>query len=237
MTLPSFPGGRTLGLAMAPDGRRFACTDSDWGPLDPDHALAILLWYLAEVEGRRGLVVRTAATTHLLDRIAQRWGCGLLEVPVGDGYMARALARPGVLMGAHGEGELWLPASAAAPSAAAACQLLAQAWAAAGPLGQVLVGLFDRYGPAVTRRRQVPLAAAAWRTLVQDVAAGRFPERLAGRWIVSVDRLDGCKFRLEDGAWAHLRHDGATAHLTAEAESPEQADAVLAAALALVASP
>lgn len=229
--------GAALGLANDGDADRFGCVDPDWGYLNANQALTLILWYLAEVRGRRGLVVRTVATTHLLDRIAGANGCGVLETPVGFKYLAQAMLKHDVLLAGEESGGLSIGGHIPEKDGILACLLLAQIRAEAGKhLSDVLVEIYDKYGATATRRVDVHLQPGDRERIEARLRQGQFREKFGRRWVVSVDQRDGFKFLLQGGAWALLRFSGTEplVRVYGEAESPEDLDDVLKDALAEV---
>lgn len=232
--------GAALGLANDGDADRFGCVDPDWGFLNANQVLTLLLWYLTEVKGRRGLVVRTLATTHLLDRIAQRHGCGTMETPVGFKYLGQAMLKHDVLLAGEESGGLSIGGHIPEKDGILACLLLAQIRAEAGkPLSDVLVDIYDRYGATATQRVDVHLHPGDRERIEATLQKDDFPKKFGGRWVVSVDKRDGYKFLLEQGAWTLLRFSGTEpmVRVYGEAESPDGLKDVLQDALAEVHRP
>jgi phosphomannomutase len=79
-----------LGLAMDGDADRIAIVDERGEYISINDLLVLLYWYLHEVRGERGGVVRNLATTHLLDRLAAAAGRECYEVPVGFKHITAA---------------------------------------------------------------------------------------------------------------------------------------------------
>ena len=71
--------GYDLGLAMDGDADRIAIVDERGEYISINDILLLLYWYMHEVRGERGGVVRNLVTTHLLDRLAQALGRGVLR--------------------------------------------------------------------------------------------------------------------------------------------------------------
>ena len=82
-----------LGLATDGDADRIALIDERGNYIPFNDLLLLLYWYLHEVKGRRGGVVRNLATTHLLDRLAASFGEKCFETPVGFKWIAAAMRR------------------------------------------------------------------------------------------------------------------------------------------------
>ena len=83
LTSTMHEGGYDIGLAMDGDADRIAIVDEQGEYISINDVLLLLYWYMHEVRGERGGVVRNLSTTHLLDRLAHPLGEECYEVPVG----------------------------------------------------------------------------------------------------------------------------------------------------------
>ena len=92
-------GNYDLGLAMDGDADRVAILDERGEYVSINDVLLLLYWYLHEIRGERGGVVRNLSTSHLLDRLAKKLGEQCYETPVGFKHIvtrdARAQCRAG----------------------------------------------------------------------------------------------------------------------------------------------
>jgi len=89
-----------LGLATDGDADRIAIVDERGEYITINDILLLVYWYLHEVRGETGGVVRNLATTHLLDRLAAHFGEPCIEVPVGFKHIAAAMVAHKALLGA-----------------------------------------------------------------------------------------------------------------------------------------
>lgn len=228
--------GAVLGLANDGDADRFGAVDPEVGFLNANQVLTLMLWYLTTVKGRRGMVVRTLATTHLLDRIAEANGCRLLETPVGFKFLAQAMLEHDVLLAGEESGGLSIGGHIPEKDGVLACLLLAQIRAETGPLGQTLERIYEQYGRVYTRRDDIHLHPGERERIEERLKGENFPHEIGGRKVLLLSKKDGYKFMLEGGAWTLLRFSGTEplVRVYGEAQSPETLDAVLADARAEV---
>ena len=91
--------GYDVGLAMDGDADRIAILDEKGRYVSVNDLLLLLYWYLHEVRGERGGVVRNLATTHLLDRLARAVGEECYEVPVGFKHIIQSMQQHNLLLG------------------------------------------------------------------------------------------------------------------------------------------
>jgi phosphomannomutase len=95
-----------LGLAMDGDADRIAIVDEKGNYISINDVLLLLYWYLHEVRGMRGGVVRNLSTTHMLDRLARALGEKCYEVPVGFKHIATGMVEHDAVLGGESSGGL-----------------------------------------------------------------------------------------------------------------------------------
>ncbi len=83
-----------VAFANDPDGDRHGIVTPSSGLLNPNHYLATAVWYLfhhRHAWKREGGIGKTLVTSRMIDRIAQKLGRTLLEVPVGFKWFGQGL--------------------------------------------------------------------------------------------------------------------------------------------------
>jgi phosphomannomutase len=212
-----------LGLANDGDADRFGCVDPNLGFLTANQVLTLLLWYLAERRQKRGMLVRTLATTHLLDRIARANGCETMETPVGFKYLAKAMLEHNVLLAGEESGGLSIGGHIPEKDGILACLLLAQIRMETGrPLSETLASIYSQYGAVFTRRVDVHLHVGDRQRIESRFKHEEWPHMIGGRTVLRLDRTDGYKFLLEGGAWALLRFSGTEPMVRVYGEAPTE---------------
>ena len=96
----------TSGLAMDGDADRIAIVDERGEYISINDVLLLLYWYMHEVRGERGGVVRNLSTTHMLDRMAQLLGEECYEVPVGFKHIVQSMVEHNAVLGGESSGGL-----------------------------------------------------------------------------------------------------------------------------------
>ncbi|MCL2595497.1 MAG: NTP transferase domain-containing protein, partial [Promicromonosporaceae bacterium] len=99
-------GRYSLGMATDGDSDRIGIVDETGEYVDTNDLLLLLYWYLHEVRGERGGVVRNLATTHLLDRLAAHFGEESRECRVGFKHVTAQMAEIGAVLGGESSGGL-----------------------------------------------------------------------------------------------------------------------------------
>ena len=99
-------GGYDLGIAVDGDGDRLGVIDAEGNYISANDILVLLYWYLHEVKGWKGPVVRNLSTTHKLDALAASFGEKSYEVPVGFKYISSKIDEVDAVLGGESSGGL-----------------------------------------------------------------------------------------------------------------------------------
>ncbi len=224
--------GRRVDLGMATDGDadRIAIIDEQGRYISTDDLLLVLYWYLHEVRGERGGVVRNLATTHLLDRLADAFGEPHREVPVGFKHITAGMDEIDAVMGGESSGGLTIRGHIKGKDGVFACALVVEMLARTG---KTLSELRETVYAITGRLYQVEHGIAATPDLRVELPrrmATAAPTQVAGYPVTRIDTFDGVKLHLEGGAWALLRFSGTepVLRMFVEAETPAKAAELIA---------
>jgi phosphomannomutase len=221
-------GAYDLGMATDGDSDRIAIVDERANYISTNDLLLILYWYLHEVRGERGGVVRNLATTHLLDRLAAHFGERSLEVPVGFKHITKGMAEIDAVLGGESSGGLTIRGHILGKDGIFACALVVEMLARTGRrLSDLLDDVYAITGRLYSVEAGVA-ATPAMRVELPRRMATAAPTAILGSAVTRVDDYDGIKIYLDGGAWALLRFSGTepVLRMFAEAETPERARAL-----------
>jgi phosphoglucomutase len=197
----------TLGLGLDPDADRYAIVDHDGTFISPNEVLALALYHLVKNRHWTGAVVRTVATSHLVDAVAREFGVTVHETPVGFKYIGALMETEPIIVGGEESGGLSVKGHVPEKDGILACLLMAEVVAYEGkPLGKILKGIQTRAGGIVSDRINLPVTPERKQQLLQRFASGL--DAFAGRKITGVVTTDGYKFLLGDGCWVMFRASG-----------------------------
>ena len=217
--------GYDVGLAMDGDADRIAILDEQGRYISVNDLLLLLYWYLHEVRGERGGVVRNLATTHLLDRLARHMGEQCYEVPVGFKHIVNVMQQHNALLGGESSGGLTIRGHILGKDGIFASALVVEMLARTG---QKISELRDRVyaitGPLYDLEEGIPatpeMRIAVPRRLKEAPSShiGRYP-------VTSISHADGTKLFLENDNWALLRFSGPepVLRLSVQADTEEKA--------------
>ncbi|GII98564.1 phosphomannomutase [Sediminihabitans luteus] len=223
-------GGRyDLGMATDGDSDRIGIVDETGEYITTNDLLLLLFWYLHEVRGEKGGVVRNLATTHLLDRLAAHFGEESYECKVGFKHVTAGMEKIGAVLGGESSGGLTIRGWILGKDGIFACALVVEMLARTGKrISELREMIYEITGRLYTLEANVDstpeMRVAVPRRLEAEplTHVGPYP-------VVSVSHLDGTKILLENDNWALLRFSGTepVLRMFVEADSPEKAAELL----------
>jgi phosphomannomutase len=212
-------GGYDLGLVTDGDADRIALVDEQGEYISVDDTLLLLYWYLHEIRGQRGAVVRNLATTHMLDRLAAHFGETCHEVPVGFKHVAAAMVETNALLGGESSGGLTIRGHILGKDGIFAATLIVEMLARTGQrISQLRRRVYDLIGRLYSAELNLP-ATSEMRVVIPRRLQKAPPQRLGSYPVVRVSHLDGTKFYLEHDSWALVRFSGTEPVLRLHAEA------------------
>ncbi len=143
-------------------------------------------------------MVRTVATTHLVDAIAQRYGYEVIEVPVGFGHVAKQLRR-GAALGGEESGGFSTSNHISWKDGVYSALLLVEAVSASGkPLSEMLEDMHEQFGDLHSGHIDIPFHTGE-RYVVEKKIASLQPREIAGVRVKK--RVAGRRSQVLLGGW------------------------------------
>jgi phosphoglucomutase len=196
-----------LGLGLDPDADRFAVVDADGTFISANEILALALYHLVKNRRWTGAVVRTVATSHLVDAVAREFQVKVHETPVGFKYIGALMESEPIIVGGEESGGLSVKGHVPEKDGILACLLMAELVAYEGKsLGKVLKDLQKRAGGIVSDRINLRVTPERKEQLLAKFAEGL--AGFGGQNVTGVVTKDGYKFLLDDGCWVMFRASG-----------------------------
>jgi phosphomannomutase len=199
-----------LGLAVDGDADRFGIVDANGDYVHANHVLALVCDYVAESRGWKGEVVRTVATSHLLDSVAAYHGCTITQTPTGFKFIGGRLveAPKSFVFGGEESNGMTVRGHTPEKDGILACLLVAEMVAAKGiSLRGCLDALFTRFGERFVDRIDLELPEERKQALLSRLESDP-PSELGGVPVTTMDRMDGFKLILSDGSFLAIRASG-----------------------------
>ncbi len=225
-----------IGVALDGDADRFGVVDSKGTYLTPNKALTLMLWYMLTYKPTGGAVARSLATTHMLDTIAEKNGCRVLETPVGFKYIGELMRTKMIILGGEESGGMSIAGHIPEKDGLVAGLLLIEIAARfRKPLTELLDGIYEEFGPCYDERIDVPLSMEDKEALMESLKASP-PRKLAGETVAHVDLRDGVKVVTGSQTWMLVRPSGTEplVRVYVEARSKESFDEARKSALKIV---
>ena len=220
-----------VGLAVDGDADRAGLADETGRFITTLTAYALLMWYLIEVRKLRAPVVKTVNMTSMIDRLGQRYGVQVYEVPVGFKYIGPKMAETGAMMGGEESGgfgfAMHLPERDGIVADLFFLDFLIKT---RKKPSQLIAELMELAGPSAYQRRDVHFDAAEYATQKERIMAALTearPSSLAGMAVakkVMLDTDDGAKFFRADGSWLLIRLSGTEPLVRIYAETRDDKD-------------
>jgi len=199
-----------IGLATDGDADRFGVVDADGEMITANQVIVLTLWYLLrKLQPASGHAVRTVATTHQVDALANSHGAITVhEVPVGFKWVGSTMARTGALVGGEESGGLSVTGHIPEKDGILADLLMAEMVAKEGTtLKGALAQVTEKTGMYLTQRIDLHVTEATKAELMRRFREEP-PANLNGLHVVGTNSIDGVKLLLENDAWVLVRASG-----------------------------
>jgi phosphomannomutase len=246
--LRTIAGGRyDLGLLLDGDADRSGAADERGMFITTLQIYALLMYYLVEHRGLRAPVVKTVNETSMAERLGERFGVTVYEVPVGFKYVGPKMIETGAMMGGEESGGFGFGMHLPERDGIFADLMLLDLFlrekdAGRWPVSKAIAHLHEIAGPSSYRRLDVHFDRAVYPALKDRLLVElpqKAPTELAGRPVVRTQTLstnDGFKFFADDGSWLLVRFSGTEplVRVYTEAVSAAAVDSNLAAGEAIV---
>ena len=217
-----------IGLATDGDGDRIGAIDADGRYITPYQIFCLLMKYLVEKRGLRGLVVQTLTFSEQVKRLAEKYGLPMRQTPVGFKYVAELMVKEDVLIGGEESGGLSVKGYIPERDGILLGFLLIETAAAYGKtLGQLLDEMAAELGTFFYDRRDLHLDLARKERLMSGLEKS-MPEMIGGKPVLAMTVGDGTKLEFADG-WVIFRGSGTEpiVRVYCEAQSAEAVETIL----------
>ncbi len=232
----------SIGLGLDPDADRFAIVDGDGTFMSANQVLALTLYHLVKNRHWTGAVVRTVATSHLVDAVAGMLGVKVHETPVGFKYIGALMESESIIVGGEESGGLSVKGHVPEKDGILACLLMCELVAFEGQSPKkVLAEIQKKVGRILSGRIDLRVTPERKDELLKRFAAGL--SDFGGCRVSNTVMKDGYKFLLGDAGpagcgagWVMFRASGTEPVFRCylEARTPKQLATFRAAALKLV---
>lgn len=210
-----------IGIATDGDADRIGVIDDTGRFLHPNDILVLLYYYLVKYKGWEGPVVRNIATTHMLDKVAERFGQKCYEVPVGFKHISAKMNEVDAIIGGESSGGLTVRGHINGKDGIYAAALLVEMIAATGKkLSEIYKEIEEECGSIFMEERDYKFnqekKEAMHKLLMEEKKIPELPFE-----IDRVSYLDGSKVYFKNGGWVIGRFSGTEPLIRVFCEMPE----------------
>lgn len=197
-----------IGIATDGDADRLGVIDDTGRFLHPNDILVLLYYYLVKYKGWKGPVVRNICTTHMLDKVAERFGEKCYEVPVGFKHISAKMNETDAVIGGESSGGLTVRGHIKGKDGVYAASLLVEMIAVTGKkLSEIYKDIEEECGSIHMEERDYKFTQEkkeeVHKTLMVDKLIPKLPFE-----VDHISYLDGSKVYFTNGGWVVARFSG-----------------------------
>jgi phosphomannomutase len=190
------------------DADRVGFGDENGNFIDQLRAYGLLAYYLLEVRGERGPIVKTLSTTTMLNKLGKIYGVDVVETGVGFKYVAPKMIELNALIGGEESGGYAFRGNVPERDGILAGLYMLDFMVRTGKKPtELLKMLFDKVGGEHFYDR-IDTPFRGDRQTREQTIRNANPASLGGLKVTELVTLDGFMFRLEDGGWMLIRFSG-----------------------------
>lgn len=189
------------------DADRLGVGDENGVFIDQLRVFGLLAYYLLDVRGQRGPIVKTLSTTTMLNKLGKMYGVPVYETGVGFKYVAPKMVETKAMIGGEESGGYafanHVPERDGILAGLFVLDMMVKLKAKPSELVE---RLFAKVGAHYYDRIDTQFSGdrAARERMILEAK----PQQLGGLKVTGLDTTDGYKFNLEDGGWLLIRFSG-----------------------------
>ncbi len=218
-----------IGIALDGDADRFGIIDGKGIFISPNNSIAVILNYLIETRqvDSSDIVVRSIATTHLIDAVCFGNGIEVVETPVGFKYIGEAMLSGNVLIGGEESGGLSIKGHIPEKDGLFADLMMLEIQAYLNKyknswhISDYLESIYDKYGHYYNTRLDIEVEQDK-KTKTIEYFLGLSGQEISGIKVAKISDIDGAKVVLENKSWILVRASGTEPLIRCYIESPDQ---------------
>ena len=190
------------------DADRVGFGDENGEFIDQLRAYGLLAYYMLEVRGERGAIVKTLSTTTMLNKLGKIYDIPVYETGVGFKYVAPKFIETDALIGGEESGGYAFRGNVPERDGILAGLYMLDLMVQTGKKPtELLADLFEKVGGEhFYNRIDTPFKGDKQEKIDTILAAN--PETLGGLKVTKLVTVDGFQFHLEDGGWMLIRFSG-----------------------------
>jgi phosphomannomutase len=189
------------------DADRVGIGDENGNFVNQLQVYGLLAYYLLEVRGERGPIVKTLSTTKMLNKLGEIYDVPVYETGVGFKYVAPKFLETDALIGGEESGGYAFRGNVPERDGIlAGLYILDMMVKLNMKPSQLLDLLFSKVGAHYYDRIDTPFKGERQEKIDRILSAN--PETIGGLRVEKLLTIDGYQFLLEDGGWLLIRFSG-----------------------------
>jgi len=196
-------------LILDGDADRMGIGDENGEFINQLQVYALLAYYLLEVRGERGAIVKTLSTTSMLEKLGKMYEVPVYETGVGFKYVGPKMLETDAMIGGEESGGYAFHGSVPERDGILGNLYFLDLMVRTGKGPRQLIDhLYDKLGASYHYSRVDTRFPAERRPEARARLEAARPDVLAGLRVDDIVTVDGYKFLLEDGGWLLVRFSG-----------------------------
>ncbi len=201
--------GADVCLIMDGDADRMGIGDEHGVFVNQLQVYALLAYYLLEVRGERGAIVKTLSTTSMLEKLGQLYDVPVHQTGVGFKYVAPKMLETDAMIGGEESGGYAFRGNVPERDGILGNLYFLDLMVRTGRSpSQLLADLYAKLGATYYYDRVDTRFPPEKRPQARARLDAARPEQLAGLRVNEIVTVDGYKYVLEDGGWLLIRFSG-----------------------------
>jgi phosphomannomutase len=189
------------------DADRLGLGDERGQFIDQLRVFGLLAYYLLEIRGKRGPIVKTLSTTNMLNKLGKMYNVPVHDTGVGFKFVAPKMVETNAMIGGEESGGYAFANHVPERDGILAGLLILDMMVQLKAKPSELIGqLFNKVGAHYYDRIDTQFSGD--RSFRQQTILDANPGTIGGLGVTGLDTTDGFKFNLEDGGWLLIRFSG-----------------------------
>lgn len=190
------------------DADRLGVGDENGQFINQLRVYALMAYYLLEVRGLRGDIVKTISTTGMLNKLGEIYGVPVHETGVGFKYIAPKMTETDALIGGEESGGYAFRGNVPERDGILAGLFMLDLMVRTGKKPtELLTALFEKVGGEYYYDR-VDSSFSGDRAAREQMILDAKPATIGGLKVKELSTIDGFQFKMEDGGWLLIRFSG-----------------------------
>ena len=189
------------------DADRIGLGDENGEFIDQLRVYGLLAFYLLEIRGQRGPIVKTLSTTNMLNKLGKIYNIPVYDTGVGFKYVAPKMLETDALIGGEESGGYAFRNHVPERDGILAGIYMLDMMVKTGKKPSQLIDmLFEKVGAHYYDR--IDTRFEGDKEAREQLILNSKPNTIGGLQVTGLDTTDGYKFSLEDGGWLLIRFSG-----------------------------